>query len=255
MICRTIIITSIVIFVSTVASIAQSLTADEIIDKVIEIMNQQYVKATMTMTIMTSSGKQRTFVYETFSKDKGEKNLIKYISPGRVKDQATLMLNHADDIWAYFPRTNRVRKLATHAKKQKMEGSDFSYEDMGSGDAWSTDFEVRLLADDKIEGVACYVLNLVKKPDTESGYSRQVIWVRQDNFFPIQIDYYDEDDPDYKLKRLSLLDIREIEDVPTAMKLVMHNLQDNSETIMEYQDVTYAEELPDDIFTERGMKK
>jgi len=39
------------------------------------------------------------------------------------------------------------------------------------------------------------------------------------------------------------------------MKLIMRNLQDNSETIMEYQDVTYAEELLDDLFTERGMKK
>jgi hypothetical protein len=96
---------------------------------------------------------------------------------------------------------------------------------------------------------------MVKKPDTESGYSHQVIWVRQDNFFPILIDYYDEDDPEYKLKRLSLLDIQDIEGVPTAMKLVMSNLQDNSETTMEYQNVTYAEELPDEMFTERGMKK
>jgi len=252
---RTLFLISIMSLVSAALCGAQTLTADEIIDKVNEIMNQQYVKATMTMTIMTSSGKQRTFVYETFSKDKGEKNLIKYISPSRVKDQATLMLNHADDIWAYFPRTNRVRKLATHAKKQKMEGSDFSYEDMGSGESWSTDFDADLLAGDKIEGVACYRLNMVKKPDTKSGYSRQVIWVRRDNFFPVQIDYFDEDDSDYKLKRLNLLDIRDIEGVPTAMKLIMRNLQDNSETIMEYQDVTYAEELPDDLFTERGMKK
>jgi outer membrane lipoprotein-sorting protein len=234
---------------------AQSPTADEIVAKVDTLMNQPYVKATMKMTITTSSGNERTFVYETYSKDKGEKNLIKYISPSRVKGQATLMLNNADDIWAYFPRTDRVRKLATHAKKQKMEGSDFSYEDMGSGGSWINDFKASRLADEKIDGENCFVLELTKKPEIESGYSRQIIWVRQDNYCPVQVDYYDENDPENKLKRLSLQDIKDVEGIPTAMKMVMHNLQDDSETTAEYDSITYSVKLPDDLFTERGMKK
>jgi len=239
----------------TVTLSAQSPTADEIVNKVDKLMNQPYVTATMKMTITTSSGNERTFVYETYSKDRGEKNLIKYLSPSRVKGQATLMLNNADDIWAYFPRTGRVRKLATHAKKQKMEGSDFSYEDMGSGGSWLTDFKAGRSADEKIDGVNCYALELMKKPDIESGYSRQIMWVRQDNYYPVQIDYFDENDPENILKRLYLQDIQDIDGVPTAMKMLMHNLQDDSKTIAEYEKVTYTEELPDDLFTERGMKK
>jgi len=245
-----------IIFLTLAAILsAQSPTADEIVDKVDKLMNQPYVKATMKMTITTSSGKERTFVYDTYSKDKGEKNLIKYISPSRVKGQATLMLNNADDIWAYFPRTDRVRKLATHAKKQKMEGSDFSYEDMGSGGSWINDFEASRLADEKIDGVNCFTLELIKKPEIESGYSRQTMWVRQDNYCPVQIDYYDENDLENILKQLYLQDIQNIEGIPTAMKMVMHNLQNDSKTIAEYENVTYGEELPDDLFTERGMKK
>lgn len=236
-------------------AVAQELTADEIIDNVNNLINQKYVKSTLRMTITTSSGKMRTFVYEAYSKDSGEKNLIKYLSPARVKGQTTLMLNNADDIWAYFPKTNRVRKLATHAKKQKMQGSDFSYEDMGAGDAWVTDFSSELTGDEKIEGVDCYILKLLKKPEVESGYSKQVMWVRKDNFYPIRIDYYDEDYPDYNIKRLVMSDIKDIKGIPTAMKMVMYNLEDNSETSMEYEQVIYSEELPDDMFTERGMKK
>ena len=74
---------------------------------------------------MTTSGKKRTFIFEAWSRDKGEKSLIRYLEPRRAKGQATLMLNNADDIWMYFPRTQRVRKLATHAKKQKA-GAPFS---------------------------------------------------------------------------------------------------------------------------------
>ena len=136
-----------------------------------------------------------------------------------------------------------------------MEGSDFSYEDMGSGGSWINDFKANRLADEKIDGVNCYTLELVKKPEIESGYSRQIMWVRQDNHCPIQIDYYDENDPENKLKRLYLQDIQSIDGIPTAMKMVMHNLQDDSKTIVEYENVTYSEELPDDLFTERGMKK
>ncbi len=47
-----------------------------------------------TMTIVTTSGSERTFESESWSKDYGEKNLIRYNAPSRVKGQATLMLNH-----------------------------------------------------------------------------------------------------------------------------------------------------------------
>jgi len=235
--------------------IAQDLTAEEIVDKVNDLVNQDQAKAILKMTITTSSGEKRTFTYESYSKDKGEKNLIKYIAPSRVKDQAVLMLNNADDIWSYFPRTNRVRKLATHAKKQKFEGSDFSYEDMGSGDSWLTDFEHKRLEDGKIDGTDCYVIEMNAKDGAGSGYSREVMWVSKDNYFPLQIDYYDEKDPAYQVKRLIFSNIQTIEGVPTAMKMEMQNLQDNSSTFMEYDEVTYNINLDDELFTERGMKK
>ncbi|RLD09834.1 outer membrane lipoprotein-sorting protein, partial [candidate division KSB1 bacterium] len=81
----------------------QELNADQIIKKVNDLMNQETVYGTMKMTIVTTSGKKRTFEYESWSKDKGEKNLIRYTKPARVKGQAMLMLNNADDIWASFP--------------------------------------------------------------------------------------------------------------------------------------------------------
>jgi outer membrane lipoprotein-sorting protein len=218
-------------------------------------MNRPTVVATTKMIITTTSKQKREFVFESYGKDKGEKSLIKYLSPKRVKGQTILMLNNADDIWMYFPRTNRVRKLATHAKKQKMEGSDFSYEDMGSGDAWTEDFISRLLEDDKISDIPCYRLELTIKEDSESGYSRMMMWINKENFVPLQIDYYDEDDPELHLKRLTVSDIRLIEDIPTPMKMVMVDLQDNTDTIMEYENITYKADLQDNLFTERGMKE
>ena len=233
----------------------QELTGPQIIQKVNDLLNPETTLARAKMTIMTTSGQTRTFIYESWSKNHGEKNLIRYSEPRRARGQATLMLNYADDIWMYFPRTKRVRKLATHAKKQKMEGSDFSYEDMGTGDAFINDFTTRRLEDDRMEGSDCYKLELTRNDNADISYSSLILWIVKDNFVPVVIDYYSEDDPNKIEKRLVQSDIRIIQDIPTAMKLVMFNRQDNTKTEMEFLEIEYNIPLDDSMFTERGLKK
>jgi outer membrane lipoprotein-sorting protein len=233
----------------------QELTGEQIIQKVNDQFNVDTSYAKSKMTITTSSGQKRTFLSESWSKDNGEKNLVRYLEPSRVKGQAVLMLNNADDIWMYFPRTQRVRKLATHAKKQKMQGSDFSYEDMGSGDAFIDDFTTGRLKDEKMEGYDCYKLELTRISDSDSSYSRLIIWVIKENFVPLVIDYYDEDDPGYHLKRLVQSDIRVIDGIPTGMKAVMYSQSDDTQTEMEMLEVKFNITLDDKMFTERELKK
>ncbi len=233
----------------------QELTGEQIIQKVNDLYNPETSYAKSKMTIVTTSGQKRTFLSESWSMNKGEKNLVRYLEPRRVKGQAVLMLNNADDIWMFFPRTQRVRKLATHAKKQKMQGSDFSYEDMGSGDAFIEDFTSHRLEDEKMEGYDCYKLELTRVPDSDLSYSRLIIWVIKDSFVPVVIDYYHEDDPDRWLKRLVGSDIQTIDGIPTAMKIVMSNQEDNTETEMEILEIKYDIELSSEMFTERRLKK
>ncbi len=233
----------------------QEMTGEEIIKKVNEIFNPASSYGRSKMTIVTTSGQKRTFEFESWSKDGGEKNLVRYHKPGRVKDQATLMLNHADDIWMFFPRTQRVRKLATHAKKQKMQGSDFSYEDMGSGDTFITDFTPVRLGDEKMNEKICYKLEMVRKEDSDLSYSRMIMWIIKENFVPVVIDYYDEKDPVRHIKRLVQSNIRLIGSIPTAMRSVMYNRGDNSQTELELLEIKYDLPLSDAMFTERSLKK
>lgn len=233
----------------------KELTAQQIVDKMNEVINPDSAKAKFKMTIITTSGQERTFIYNSFAKDRGEKNLIRYLEPKRAKGQAILMLNNADDIWAFFPRTKRVRKLATHAKRQKMEGSDFSYEDMGSGDAFINDYESKLLGEEKKEDYNCYKIELKRKEDSDSGYSRLIMWVIKDNFFPVAMNYYDRDDPNFLRKVLIQYDIKEIDGIPTGMKMVMYNKRDNTKTDMEILEIKYNVDLDDSVFSERNLKK
>jgi len=155
----------------------------------------------------------------------------------------------------YFPRTQRVRKMATHAKKQKMQGSDFSYEDMGSGDAFIEDFTAKRLDDEEKEGQQCFTLELTRKRDSDLSYSRLIMWVVKENFYPIVIDYYSEKNPNRLEKTLTQSNIEIIDGIATAKYMVMLNKNDNTKTEMELIEVTYDLELEDRMFSERELKK
>jgi len=243
------------IFSASVLSFGQELTGEEIISKVNELINQDTVQAKIKMTITTTSGQKRIFVYDSYSKNKGEKNLIRYIEPKRVKGQAILMLNYANDIWIYFPRTKRIRKLASQSKSQKMEGSNFSYEDTGARDAFIIDFTSKKLGSEKKEGYNCYKIEMLRKEGGKAGYSRLIMWIIKDNFFPVVIDYYDRDNPELLIKTLVQYDIKEIDGIPTAMKMVMYNKQENSQTSIEMLEVKYNLNLENSLFTERNLKR
>jgi len=232
-----------------------SLSGQEIIDKVNETINQETAHGIMKMTITTTSGAKRTFIYDSYIKDRGEKSLIRYTKPKRVKDQAILMLNNADDIWAYFPRTRRVRKLATHAKRQKLQGSDFSYEDMGSGDAFIKDYDTRLIREERKGGYDCYIIEMMRKEKSYAGYSRMIMSVPKKYYFPVEIAYYDDDDPDILEKVLVVSEIKIIQGIPTGTRMTMQNIEDMSETSMEIVEIEYDVKLNDSIFSERNLKK
>ena len=240
-----------VILVSVKAS---ALTGEEIIKKASAVINQATSESISEMTIITSSKQERTFVSRSYSKNMGEKNLVRYTKPKRIKDQAFLMLNHSDDIWAYFPRTTRVRKLATHAKRQKMEGSDFTYEDMGSGDSFVRDYAHKFIGEEKREGYDCYKVELVRKPKSDAGYSRIIMWVIKGNFFPVVSDFYNTKDPELLEKELIAYDIEEVQGVPTAMKMTMFNKKDRTSTTIETLSVKYNMDLPDNLFSERNLR-
>lgn len=227
----------------------------EIIAKVNRLLNPYSSRARLEMVIYDRQGRHRTFVYDSWSLNHGEKNLVKYREPSRTRGQATLMLNHADDIWMYFPRTGRVRKLASHARKQKMEGSDFSYEDMGSGDSFIEDYQARRLNDETAEKARCYVVALHKKEGSDISYGKIIMWVRQDNFVPVRLDYYDESHPDEVYKRLIQSDIKTIDGIPTATRMRMENLADGTRTEITFLDMAYNQDIDENLFTERGMRQ
>ncbi len=136
-----------------------------------------------------------------------------------------------------------------------MEGSDFSYEDMASGDTWLKDFTHQRLPDEKYQGKSCYKIEITPKEDVDSGYSKIVMLVDKQKYLVLKADYYEENYPDLIAKTFVCEEIKTIQGVPTPLKMVMRSHNENSETVLEILRIDYEVNLTDDMFTERGMRK
>lgn len=204
----------------------------------------------MKQTITTSSGEIRTLEMESFTKNQNEMQLMVYTAPSRIMGDKILMLNDGDDIWFYTPKTDRVRHLASHARRQKVQGSDFAYEDMAGGNL-EEDYTYKLLGTEEISGTECYQLELIP---TESGphYSKLILWAQTDNYFTRRIDYYEDGE---LLKRLMTFDIRQTGGQWYAYKYEMTNLQEGGQTIMETTEIEFGVDLPDRVFSTNNLKK
>jgi outer membrane lipoprotein-sorting protein len=173
-----------------------------------------------------------------------------YQAPARVSGEKILMLNDGDDIWTYSPRTSRVRHLATHMKKARVMGSDFAYEDFGGGD-YLKKFTIKLLGEEKMEGVACHKLEMIPTSEGPS-YAKEIVWVGKTDFIPRRVDYYDDEG---LLKNLSISQVKMVQDRATPMEYVMENKREGGQTAITVMEMDYQAEVNENMFTERGLKK
>jgi len=239
------------ILITTIGNIqAQELTPKAIILKIDASERVASSESIVKQIITTSGGRKRTLEIKSYTKDKNDKQLMIYMSPKRVKGDKILMLNDGDDIWFYTPKTDRVRHLASHARRQKVQGSDFAYEDMSSGSI-EEDYVYTLLGEEKIDGKACYKFELIP---TENGphYSKLILWADKEKFLTLKIEYYEDDE---LLKRLSCYNIHRVDGHWYAMKLVMTDLQEGGQTVMETLEIKFDIEIEDKIFITKNLKR
>ena len=226
------------------------LTLEEIVRRIDATERVAASQGTYRQVITTSGGEKRTLEMQGYSRDRNDKQLMVYTAPRRVEGDKILMLNEGDDIWFYTPKTDRVRHLASHAKRRRVQGSDFAYEDMAGGSI-EEDYAYRLLGEEAIEKVTCYKLELIP---TESGphYSKLIMWAEKERFVSRRIDYFEDGK---LLKRLTTDDVRQIDGHWYPMRMVMRNLREGGETVMETVEIRFDVKLADELFTTRSLKR
>ncbi|MCK4396735.1 outer membrane lipoprotein-sorting protein [candidate division WOR-3 bacterium] len=227
---------------------AQELTGDEILKK--EEENRADSEITVSeMTIVHKSGAKRIREIKAWMKG-DDYTLVKFLSPANVK--GTGFLSVKDDDWLYLPALGKVRRIATKEKGGSFMGSDFSYDDVGSG-SWVEDYNAGLLSIEKYEKRDCYVLELIPKEPEDKSYSKLKRWVDKENFYSMKTEYYDIHGDLFKIMYPSKFE--NIEEFWIPKRIEMRNVQKGSKTIIVIKEVQLNPEIPDKIFTTRQLER
>ena len=222
-------------------------------------------RARVSMVITDSQGRERNRKFTILRRDdpdptnpdndsytEDQKSYVYFQRPADVNKMVFMVWKNAeqgkdDDRWLYLPALDLVKRIAGTEKRTSFVGSDFFYEDV-SGRNINDDTHVL----EKITDNYYLLKNTPKDPDSVE-FKDYTIWVHKDTFLPVKIEYFAKNGEKYR--EYSALGVETIQGFPTVTKASMKNLKTGNETVMTYEDVKYDLGLPDNIFTERYLRK
>ena len=180
-------------------SISHAFTAVEIMKKYTDLFNVTDETEQVTMTLVNMQGKKKVRSLTIMTKDFGNdlsKMLIRFTAPENINGAALLISENerrSDDQWLYLPALKKVKKIAAGDRSQSFMGSEFAYEDLYPEVA--SDYNYTLVRSEACGGYECYVIEAVPaspRKIAETGYSKRIVWVREDIFFKIKTEFYDK---------------------------------------------------------------
>lgn len=218
-------------------------------------------KTNMTMTLFNRQGQKSERSMKSRSlegTEDGDKTIIVFNKPRDVKGTALLTFTHKtgpDDQWLYLPALKRVKRIASRNKSGPFVGSEFAYEDLTSQEVEK--YTYRYIKDescgDHAKGLQCFLIE--RDPvDEFSGYTKQRLWVDQDEYRPQKIDFYDRKDD--LLKTLVFYDYQQyLGQYWRADRLVMTNRQNGKKTELEWADYEFGNGLKAADFNKNSLKR
>ena len=217
----------------------------------------------LKMTLIDKRGKERVRMMRNMTKDRGKDTLalIFFVSPADVKNTGFLNFDYDDadrddDQWLYLPALKKTKRIAGGDKSGSFMGSDFSYADMSSPPLDRYSFT--LMGEAEVKDVPVWQIESIpnEKESKETGYTKSITFVRQDNHVPIRSVTWLK-----KGKRLKYMNVDKLELidgiwVPTEItmttrkgKKILHK------TRLEVSNVKFNQPLEEDMFSIRRLEK
>ena len=242
-----------------------ALTGREVMEKVNARDTGDRSITEMEMILINKKGKKRVRKLKTFGLEKGKKSLslMFFLSPADVRNTGFLTFDYDesgkdDDQWLFLPALRKTKRIAAGDKSSSFMGSDLNYSDMTSPDLDLYDYT--LMKETEVKGQKVWQIKAVPKTKAEaekSGYSKSVVFIRQDNYVMIRGVRWV-----HKKKRNKYLDVRKLDKidgiwVSTEMhvttksgKKILHK------TIMKQKNIHFnQDEVNEDLFSIRRLEK
>jgi len=155
--------------------------------------------------------------------------------------------NKDDDRWLFLPAMDLVKRLASSDKRSSFAGSQFYYEDI-TGRYPSEDTH-------SYEGNADgnHVIKSVPKDAGQVEFAHYISHIDQKNAMINKRIFYDDANNELRVYKLIESDV--VQGYPTYKKFSMTDVSNGNRTVTTYKTVAYDVGLPDDVFTEKSLRK
>ncbi|UCH26043.1 MAG: outer membrane lipoprotein-sorting protein [Trueperaceae bacterium] len=226
-------------------------TADEVMDAMDAQASPDTSITTTTMKITSGSGQTLSRQMQTWSLGE-EKQNIKFTAPPDIEGSGFLTIEQSDgseESLLWLPALGRVRRIATSGDDQdgSFFGSDFTYEDIGGIER--EEWESVLL---EIRDGPLYIVEVTPKEATSTQYERIVYEIPEAELIPTRSEFYKAGE---LFKIMTISEIAEVGGyrIPAAMK--METVGTGSFTEIQQSGYTVDEPIPDEVFSERFLRR
>lgn len=256
---------SIFVIVMGLSSVSFAITGREIIQRAKDRYDGDSQTSDLMMILVDKNGKKRIREIRSFQKDLGKDSysIMFFTGPEDVKNTGFLTYDYDaegkdDDQWLYLPALRKTKRIGGSDKSASFMGSDFNYSDMSEPDL--DDYEYTLIKELEIEGNKVWQVQAVPKSDDiadESGYSKSVMFVRQDIDIIIRTIKYVYKKENRK-KFMMINKLEKIGDIWVAIESQMVTKDGKSQihsTILRNDNTKLNEEIPDSFFSTRQLEK
>jgi len=215
------------------------------------------VKLTMVLTNAAGQETQRSLNIQTLEKeneDVGDKSLVLFDTPRDIK--GTALLSHAkildpDDQWLYLPALKRTKRISSRNKSGPFVGSEFAFEDFTAIEL--NKFTYTYLREEACGDMTCDVVERTPRYEN-SGYSKQISWIDQQDFQIRKVEFYDRRGD--LLKVLTFSDYRQYDNKAwRAHVLTMNNMKTKKSTKMVYDEYSFSTGLDENDFVKGRLTR
>ncbi len=181
------------------------------------------------------------------------KTLVKYTAPNDVRHSGYLIIqkqDEPDDQFVYMKSSRRVRRVALG---ESIMGTDFSLEDIVPRNIDASDY-LRTL-DEAVDGAPCYVVEVRPKVESDSDYSRILVYVEKQRFVTLRARYWNLEEIEVKEFNAPHSTLKEVRGVWVATEGTMRSLIDGTHTTLHVDEIDPEAPNRDSIFSVSHLKR
>lgn len=245
------------LLISSSISQAKATEVEEIVKKAIHASYYQGedVRAHADMRIIDNQSRERTRSVTILRKnaakdDSNQKYYVFFRGPADIKKTVFMAWKNSDredDRWLYLPALDLVKRIAASDERTSFVGTHFFYEDV-SGRAFNEDNHELTEESD-----AYYVIKSSPKNPDLTEFSYFTNWIDKNTFLPMKTEYFNKNNELYRTYTVQKIVV--IDGYPTVVNSQMEDNLSGGKTILNYSGIKYSLGLPEDIFSERYLRR